>query len=55
LPVSNTTAELLARYLGERLLAALKERLSFGPERIEVAVDENEGQWGIWASAAERR
>lgn len=50
LPVSNTTAELIAQYLGQRLLAALDERLSFRPERIEVAVDENCGQWGVWGN-----
>jgi 6-pyruvoyltetrahydropterin/6-carboxytetrahydropterin synthase len=48
LPVSNTTAELLAHYLGQRLVAALAERLSFRPAKIEVAVDENHGQWGVW-------
>jgi 6-pyruvoyltetrahydropterin/6-carboxytetrahydropterin synthase len=47
LPIHNTTAELLAQYLGQRLLAAL-ERLNFHPQRIEVEVDENNEQWGIW-------
>ncbi len=50
LPVSNTTAELMAQYLGERLLGALEARLAFRPERLEVAVDENCGQWGVWVS-----
>jgi 6-pyruvoyltetrahydropterin/6-carboxytetrahydropterin synthase len=49
LPLSNTTAELLAQYLGQRLLQALEVRASFRPTRIEVAVDENHGQWGVWA------
>jgi 6-pyruvoyltetrahydropterin/6-carboxytetrahydropterin synthase len=48
LPVSNTTAELLAQYLGQRLLAALAQRLNYHPAKIEVAVDENHNQWGIW-------
>jgi 6-pyruvoyltetrahydropterin/6-carboxytetrahydropterin synthase len=52
LPVSNTTAELIAQYLGERLLAALEEKLSFRPRRIEVAVDENCGQGGVWRTDA---
>jgi 6-pyruvoyltetrahydropterin/6-carboxytetrahydropterin synthase len=45
LPLVQTTAELLAKYLGERLL----ERLSFQkiprPEILRIAVDECYGQW----------
>lgn len=48
LPVGNTTAELLARYLGERLLTAVERRAKVRPHRIQVEVDENQGQWGIW-------
>ena len=48
LAVSNTTAELLAQYVGQRLLQALADRLGFTPASIEVAVDENHGQWGVW-------
>ena len=47
LPVSNTTAELLARYLGERLLEAIEKRTGTKPDRLEIAVDENHGQWGV--------
>jgi 6-pyruvoyltetrahydropterin/6-carboxytetrahydropterin synthase len=47
LPLANTTAELLARYLGQRLAAALSARTP-GLERIRVVVDENRGQWGCW-------
>jgi 6-pyruvoyltetrahydropterin/6-carboxytetrahydropterin synthase len=47
LPVSNTTAELLARYIGQRLLAAIQRRTGVAPTRLQVAVDENHGQWGI--------
>jgi 6-pyruvoyltetrahydropterin/6-carboxytetrahydropterin synthase len=47
LPVSNTTAELLAQYLGERLLAAIEKRTSSKPARLTLAVDENHGQWGV--------
>jgi 6-pyruvoyltetrahydropterin/6-carboxytetrahydropterin synthase len=50
LPVSNTTAELLAQYLGQRLLTAIEKRTGVRPTRIEVAVDENHGQWGVWRS-----
>jgi 6-pyruvoyltetrahydropterin/6-carboxytetrahydropterin synthase len=48
LPVANTTAELLAQYIGERLAAAILRRTGVKPARLEVAVDENHGQWGIW-------
>jgi len=48
LPVSNTTAELLAQYIGQRLLAAIERRAGLKPDRLEVAVDENHGQWGVW-------
>jgi 6-pyruvoyltetrahydropterin/6-carboxytetrahydropterin synthase len=47
LPVRNTTAELLAHYLGQRLLAAIQKRTGASPTRLEVAVDENHGQWGV--------
>lgn len=47
LPVANTTAELLAHYIAERLKAAIHAKLGVGNVRIRVAVDENHGQWGI--------
>ena len=47
LPVANTTAELLARYIGQRLSAAIQRRTGTPPARLEVAVDENHGQWGV--------
>lgn len=52
LPVGNTTAELLARYLGERLLIAVERRAKVRPHRIQVEVDENQGQWGIWEASS---
>lgn len=48
LPLVQTTAELLAKYLGERLLTALRARCGFEPSEIRVEVDENHGQWGVW-------
>lgn len=48
LPIRQTTAELLARYLGEQLLAALDRRLGFRPQNLRLEVDENHGQWGVW-------
>ncbi len=46
LPLANTTAELLARYLGQSLLEALEKRTGKRPDEVLVAVDECEGQWG---------
>jgi 6-pyruvoyltetrahydropterin/6-carboxytetrahydropterin synthase len=51
LPVNNTTAELLAQFIGQRLLAAIEARRGMQPTRLQVAVDENHGQWGVWASS----
>ena len=55
LPISNTTAELIARYIAQQLMAQDNPRLA-GIEWLTVAVDENEGQWGIfktqWGSAS---
>lgn len=48
LPLANTTAELLARYIGGELLKALETVLP-KPERLEIAVDECDGQWGVYS------
>lgn len=48
LPVANTTAEVLARWIGERLLAELAAKLQFRPQRMKIEVDECAGQQGIW-------
>jgi 6-pyruvoyltetrahydropterin/6-carboxytetrahydropterin synthase len=48
LPVANTTAELLARYIGRRVQADLFQTTGVRPQRLLVAVDECEGQWGVW-------
>lgn len=48
LPVANTTAELLARYLGGRLGDALKAKTGAAISRLRIEVDENHGQWGCW-------
>ncbi len=44
LPVPNTTAELLARLLGERLLSAMKARGWPDPDALRVEVEECFGQ-----------
>jgi len=43
LPIENTTAELLAKYIAGRLAAALKERHAFTPLRLRVEVEESVG------------
>jgi 6-pyruvoyltetrahydropterin/6-carboxytetrahydropterin synthase len=47
LPVANTTTELLARYIGQRLLDDLQQRTGTRPKRVRIEVDECEGQLGI--------
>lgn len=48
LPVPNTTAEMLARHIGDRLVDELGERKALDNLRLlEVAVEEADRQWGI--------
>jgi 6-pyruvoyltetrahydropterin/6-carboxytetrahydropterin synthase len=44
LPVENTTAELLARYIGQRLVEDLRRQYRFVPRVLRVEVEENVGQ-----------
>ena len=48
LPIENTTAELLARYLAERLRAALREHHGFTPHALRVEVEESFGQSAVY-------
>ena len=48
LPVENTTVELIARYIGHSLLSKLKDGGHKLPAALELGVDENNGQWGVW-------
>lgn len=45
LDIENTTAELLALHIGTLLIEQLKQKIETEIDRIEVAVDENRGQW----------
>jgi 6-pyruvoyltetrahydropterin/6-carboxytetrahydropterin synthase len=45
LPIENTTAELLAKYLAGRLREVLAQRHQYHPEIIRVEVEEAFGQW----------
>ena len=47
LPVVNTTAEEIARVIAERVLAKTRDQFKNALAWIEVAVDENHGQWGV--------
>jgi 6-pyruvoyltetrahydropterin/6-carboxytetrahydropterin synthase len=44
LPIENTTAELLARYVAHRLLEELREHHGYRPQVLRVEVEENVGQ-----------
>jgi 6-pyruvoyltetrahydropterin/6-carboxytetrahydropterin synthase len=44
LPIENTTAEMLARYIAIRLLDELKRQHKYQPEVLRVEVEENIGQ-----------
>ena len=44
LPIENTTAELIARYIAGRLAESLKKQHDFVPDVLRVEVEENIGQ-----------
>lgn len=44
LPIENTTAELIARYIAGRLAESLKTHHGFVPDVLRVEVEENVGQ-----------
>ncbi|MFN9718627.1 MAG: 6-pyruvoyl trahydropterin synthase family protein [Planctomycetota bacterium] len=45
LPIANTTAELIARWIGKTLISRLKLSEQHGLQRIRISVEENFGQW----------
>ena len=45
LPITNTTAELLASWIGARLMDDLKLKNAAGIQSLSVGVEENFGQW----------
>ena len=47
LPVINTTAEEIARVIAEQVIEQTKAKFGNALSWIEVAVDENNGQWGV--------
>jgi 6-pyruvoyltetrahydropterin/6-carboxytetrahydropterin synthase len=44
LPIENTTAELLARYIAHRLIEDLQRQHNYRPDVLRVEVEENIGQ-----------
>jgi 6-pyruvoyltetrahydropterin/6-carboxytetrahydropterin synthase len=50
LPVANTTAELLAAYIGRELKLALESHLGIEEPHLRVELDECDGQLAIWKS-----
>ena len=47
LPLANTTAELLASFIGHQLIQKCRAKFGDQIEKLIVAVDENRGQWGV--------
>jgi 6-pyruvoyltetrahydropterin/6-carboxytetrahydropterin synthase len=47
LPIANTTAELMAQYIGEELIKKCRSKFGDDISKLIVAVDENRGQWGV--------
>jgi 6-pyruvoyltetrahydropterin/6-carboxytetrahydropterin synthase len=48
LPIENTTAEMLARYIGQRLLESLTSQHNYSPAVLRVEVEENIGQSALY-------
>ncbi len=47
LPIANTTAELMAEFIGQQLKDRTRDKFGDSIKKLIVAVDENRGQWGI--------
>ncbi|QEG23495.1 6-pyruvoyl trahydropterin synthase family protein [Mariniblastus fucicola] len=45
LPIANTTAELLAMWIADQLIARLDAKTKATLDKVVVSVDENHGQW----------
>jgi 6-pyruvoyltetrahydropterin/6-carboxytetrahydropterin synthase len=49
LPMPNTTAEMLARHISDRLVEALAQHAAIDNlRRLEIAVEEADNQWGVF-------
>ncbi|MDA8563736.1 6-carboxytetrahydropterin synthase [Mariniblastus sp.] len=47
LPIANTTAELMAQHIGGQLIEKTRDKFGDSIKKIVIAVDENQGQWGV--------
>ncbi|WP_417394547.1 6-pyruvoyl trahydropterin synthase family protein [Gimesia chilikensis] len=47
LPVANTTAELIAHWIGQQLMAVIGSDAASQIESVQIEVEENFGQWAI--------
>ena len=47
LPIANTTAELMAEYIGGQLMDRTRDKFGDAITKLIIAVDENRGQWGV--------
>lgn len=47
LPVTNTTAELIAHWIGQQLLTVIRSNSESQIELVQVEVEENFGQWAV--------
>ena len=45
LPVMNTTAELIAQWIGERLVAVIRQQSGHTIDTVRIDIEENFGQW----------
>lgn len=48
LPIANTTAELIASWMGASLRATIKASSGASVSELRVMVEENFGQWATW-------
>ncbi|MGA2063702.1 MAG: 6-carboxytetrahydropterin synthase [Thermoguttaceae bacterium] len=48
LPLTATTAELLAEHVGHRLWEDVRSRTGWQPERLRVEIEETPGRWAAW-------
>jgi 6-pyruvoyltetrahydropterin/6-carboxytetrahydropterin synthase len=55
LPVRNTTAEAIAKWIGMRLIEQLAARSEHALDWLQVEVEENFGQWAIWRNELHAR
>jgi len=53
LPVSNTTAELLASYLGRRLIERLRDEVHFAPQAVRIELQEIDGHTAFFTWRAD--